>query len=149
VTARFRTTAIDLNDGVTYSLVHMALGDPIREEIWLEPPGSTDPILVQRTDRKTLMRPTLKVKATSVLLLKDALETVRAEFFDQPNQVEWSPEAGVVPSEFFDTLPSTIPAINLDRLNALFALGRKVVPEWELAIWRRPYPGADVFSPVI
>jgi len=134
-----QTATINFNAG-NYAVVDIDLGDPVRQEVWIEPMNSVaTPTLAARIDRKTLMTITLRVKGSTTANLVANVKAVRDEFWNVSNTITYAIGSGVA-TLAIPTYPSPIASpIGQGRNAWTAAHGRLVIPAWTFQVWRHPY----------
>lgn len=126
-----------------YALLSVDLGEATREEVWVVPPPSPAPWLVNYAERKTQMTIRLEVTGTTPGSLISNCEKVRDKFSQTNAVIEYSldyPSPGVTTMQI-PTYPSMISPIISSRERSLYTANRLfLIPEWVITLWRAPNP---------
>jgi hypothetical protein len=141
---------LDLNDGVFYWLLGLDIGEPVRDQVWLEPRGNPRGILAADDNRKAQMTLVLRVKANSQTQLITKVEAVRNEFSAADNTLTWGIGGGSGTRKFV-TRPSPIPPVPMvnsgDDVPLVEVGVQFLVKRWVIPIWRDPYYTTETSGP--
>jgi hypothetical protein len=137
ITLTTRNGPLDLNNGTSYFIQSIDLGQPNRDEVWIEPNISgvfIEPTLVASVDKKTACAITIAVKGTSVSDLRTKVQAV-ADEFDAANAITWALNG--LSTKTFNTYPTAIEIPDLaDREKLYVANSQFWIPTWTFSVWR-------------
>lgn len=128
------TPSLSLNDGVSYGLISIDLGENRRSETWVEPSAADNPVLAKVVNRTTKVTISLVVKGTSAADLVNKVEAVRNQFNGQSNLLTYSIGGTAKVMTTYDSQIDPVPFG--DNATLYTAQSQFLVPRWTFQVTR-------------
>lgn len=134
MTVSLATPTLNLNDGVSYGLISIDLGENRRDEVWVMPSGADNPVLAKVVNRPTKVTISLVVRGTNAVDLVNKVEAVRNQFNGQSNTLTWSAGGTAKVMTTYDSQIDPVPFGDNETLYV--AQGQFLIPKWTFQVTR-------------